>query len=379
MATYSAPLASRRRWPWIVAGLALVLAGLWTGLWFYASAKVETTIAGWREREAKVGRVYACATQTIGGFPFRIDVRCADPSAELRSAQPPTALKWKDLHITANVFAPTRLVSEYTGPLMVGEPGRPADFAINWRHAQTAVRGLPTAPERITTEFSDLTIDRVAGAGRENVFTARQAEIVGRMVDGSAMSNPVIELKLKLAAASAASIHPAATTPIDADITAVLRGLKDFSAKPWPERFREIQAAGGRLELTSARLQQGDVLAVSSGGLGLTPSGRLDGELRMTVANFEKLLTTLGFDRFISKQTGSGGQLDSAIGALDRLVPGLGNVARQNAAPAAIAGLSLLGQPAELEGKRALTMPLRFRDGIATLGPIPLGPTPPLF
>jgi hypothetical protein len=379
MAMYSPPIAARQRWPWIAAVLAVIVAGLWTALWYYASAKVETTIAGWREREAKVGRVYTCATQTIGGFPFGIDVSCSDPGVELRSSQPPAALKWKDLHVTASLFAPTRLVSEYTGPLTIGEPGQPPSMVANWRQAKISVQGLPTAPERIMIVFGDLTVDRLVAGGRENVFKARQVALAGRMVEGSAKSNPVIELTLKMAEASAAAAHPAAAAPLDADITAVLRGLKDFSPKPWPARFREIQAAGGRLEVTNARLQQGDVVTVATGGLGLSPRGRLDGELRMTVANFEKLLSTLGLDRMISRQTTSGGQLDSAIGALDRLVPGLGNVARQNAGPAVVAGLGLLGQPTELEGKRAVMLPLRFTDGVASLGPIPLGPTPPLF
>jgi len=379
MAMHSAHIATRRRWPFIAVVMVAIVAGLWIALWYYASAKVEATIAGWREREAKIGRVYTCATQTIGGFPFGIDVRCSDPGVELRSSQPPAALKWKDLHVTASLFTPTRLVSEYTGPLMIGEPGRPPSVVANWRQAQTAVRGLPTAPERMTTVFDDLTVDRLVGGGRENVFKARQVELTGRMVEGSAISNPVIELTLKMAGATAPAVHPAAAAPLDADITALLRGLKDFSPKPWPERFREIQAAGGRLEIMKARIQQGDVVTVATGGLGLTPRGRLDGELRMTVANFEKLLSTLGLDRFISRQTASGGQLDSALGALDRLLPGLGNVARQNAGPAVVAGLGLLGQPAELEGKRAVMLPLRFTDGLASLGPIPLGPTPPLF
>jgi hypothetical protein len=232
----------------------------------------------------------------------------------------------------------------------------------------------------MTTVFDDLTVDRfVASGGRENVFKARQVELSGRMVEGSALSNPVIEIALKMTQASAPTMHPAAAAPLDADITAILRGLKDFSPKPWPERFREIQAAGGRLEVTKARLQQGDVVTVATGGLGLSPRGRLDGELRLTVANFEKLLSTLGLDRFISQQTASGGQLDSAFGALDRLMPGLGNVARQNAGPAVVAGLGLLGQPTELEGKRAVSLPLRFTDGVVSLGPVPLGAAPPLF
>jgi hypothetical protein len=72
-------------------------------------------------------------------------------------------------------------------------------------------------------------------------------------------------------------------------------------------------------------------------------------------------------------------QLNNAFGALDRIMPGLGNVARKNAGPAIVAGVSLMGQPTELEGKRAVTLPLRFDDGLVSLGPLKLGVTPSLF
>ena len=52
---------------------------------------------GWRVREAAAGRVHTCASQDVGGFPFRIEVRCVDPSTELRSIEPPLALKAEDL------------------------------------------------------------------------------------------------------------------------------------------------------------------------------------------------------------------------------------------------------------------------------------------
>ena len=41
--------------------------------------------------------------------------------------------------------------------------------------------------------------------------------------------------------------------------------------------------------------------------------------------------------------------------------------------------LALLGQPAEIEGKRGIAVPVRFTDGAASLGPIPLGRVPPAF
>ncbi len=380
MAMYSEAVdLRRRRWPWVVIVLAVIFVVLWTVAWFYASAKVDSTIAGWREREAKVGRLYACATQTIGGFPFRIDVRCSDPSAEFRGAQPATALKWKDLHVGANVFSPTRLVGELTGPLLIGEPGQLPNMSANWKSAEILVRGLPIAPESVTLTLDDAKVERVAGGGNESVFTAKNAEFTGRMIEGSAASNPVIGFVLKLAGATAPSVHPAAASPFDVDATSVLRGLKDFGPKTWEERFREIQAANGRLEVTSARIQQGEIIAVTTGQLGLTPRGRLNGDLRMVVANFDKLLPVLGLDRFVADATAPGGQFGAAINSLDRLVPGLGNIARQNAGPAVAAGLGLMGQPTELEGKRAMAIPVKFSDGLVTMGPIPLGPTPPLF
>ena len=62
-------------------------------------------------------------------------------------------------------------------------------------------------------------------------------------------------------------------------------------------------------------------------------------------------------------------------------MPGLGGAhraaAQQTSLPAGL--LALLGQPVEIEGKRGVAMPVRFTDGAATLGPVPLGQVPPLF
>ena len=63
----------RRRWS-ILTPLAIViaLAGIWVGLWYYAAAIADRTLAGWVEREAAAGRLYACGRETIGGFPLGI-------------------------------------------------------------------------------------------------------------------------------------------------------------------------------------------------------------------------------------------------------------------------------------------------------------------
>jgi hypothetical protein len=260
--------------------------------------------------------------------------------------------------------------------LTIAERGQAANASANWRHAQTLVHGLPTSPEAVSIVLDEPVVDRAPSG--EHLFRAVRLELDGRLISGTARSNPVIEMVLKLAAASAPYWHPAAATPVDADITLVLRGLSDFSPKPWPERFRALQAAGGHIEVTKARVKQGDTVAAANGVLGLSPAGRLDGQLRLTVANLETFLPTLGLDRMLAPEAASP-QINRAFGALDRIMPGLGNVARQNAGPAIVAGINIVGQPSELEGRRAVTLPLRFTDGAVSLGPLLLGYTPPLF
>src|SRR6202012_1407629 len=75
----------RRRGPW------LMVAG--TAFWYHMALKAEHTVAAWREREAKLGCIYTCASQSISGYPFRIQVRCGEPSAELHNVQPALALR----------------------------------------------------------------------------------------------------------------------------------------------------------------------------------------------------------------------------------------------------------------------------------------------
>jgi hypothetical protein len=371
------PYSTRRRTRRYVS-LVIVVAALfggWSWLWTYASGKAEATLDGWREREAKAGRVYACGSQSVGGYPFRIEVNCDNASALFRSNQPPVEIKSTGILVAAQIYQPTLLISEFHGPLTIAEPGQPPAFTVNWKLAQSSVRGTPAAPERVSFVLDRPVIDRTSGGSQEHLLVAKHIEIHGRIIEGSAADKPVIEVALQLDQTSAPGWHQAAVEPVDADIVAVLRGLADFSPKPWPARFRQLQAAGGRIDITQARVQQGETIAVGSGTVSLNPNGRLEGQVRVTVAGVETFLNSIGAQQIVQASP----TVDKLAGALDRLAPGLGNVARQQAGASISAGINLLGEQTTLEGKRAVTVPLRFDDGAIFLGPIRLGNAAPLF
>ena len=357
-----------RRWR-IVLPLALViaLAVAWTGFWYYAAGRAQAELAVWRAREAAAGREVSCASESIAGFPFRLELRCAEPAVNLRKTQ--LALQAKDMLATVQVYQPTLMIGEFGGPLTLDDQGRGAKFALDWSLAQASVRGLPR-PERVSLVLDKPTLARL---GAETLARAAHAELHVRQAPRLPQDPPAVDLALTLTQALVPGIPRVPNAPIDADIAGTLRGLNDVSPRPWPQLLRELQAANGRLDIAKARIQQGDILATGSGTLRLTERGTLDGELQLTVAGIEQLMTVLGADKAVGQ---------ASQRALDRYAPGL-NLDRllgpRGGAALAAAGAAMLGQPAELEGRRAVTLPLRFANGVVFLGPLRVGEMAPLF
>ena len=393
-------LAPRRRPLWrlfIMPVLLVVAAAAWSAFWFFAASQVEVKADAWRAQEANSGRVYDCNKRSVAGFPFRLEARCSGASVSLRAqtaeqaaTRAPITAELGEILVVAQIWDPKRLIAEFTAPATISDRGGPPAMLVNWSKARSSVVGLPDIPQRGSIVFDDPSIDRVNGPVQTPLARAKLVELHGRLAEGSAPDRPAIETVLKIAGGSVQELHPLLAAPFDADVRTMLSGLKDFSPKPWPERFREIQAAGGRVEIVQSRIQQGDLIAVAAGTLGLSASGRLDGELQMTVAGIEKVIPALGIEKMLEEGVPQGTldrvapgvktqDLTNLMGALDRAIPGLGRVVKQNANVGVTVGINALGKEAMLEGKKARAFPLRFVDGAVFLGPLKVAQIPPLY
>jgi hypothetical protein len=392
-------LAPRRRPLWrlfFMPVLLLIAAAAWSAFWFYSASKVDETADAWRAQEARSGRIYDCARRSVAGYPFRLEVRCDGVSVSLVSqtagqaaTQTPITAKLGEILVVSQIYDPKLLIAEFSAPATISGPGQPSTIA-NWSKARSSVAGLPGVPRRVSLVFDDPSIDRTDVSPRAPLARARHIELHGRLVDGSAADHPNIETVVRIEQGSVQEMHPLLAEPFDAEVRTILTGLKDFSPKPWPQRFREIQAAGGHVEIVQSRIHQGELIAVASGSLGLSAEGRLDGELQMTVAGLDKVIAALGIEKMLDEGVPQAtldrvapgvktADVNDMLGALDRAIPGLGKVVKQNANVAAAAGINALGKDAILEGKKARSFPLRFVDGAMFLGPLKVAQIPALF
>src|SRR3954453_11440146 len=390
-------LAPRKQklWRLFIAPVLLLAAAIaWCAFWFYAASKVDESADAWRAREAKSGRVYDCAKRSLAGFPFRFEVSCSGASVALVSqaagaSQASITAKLSEILVVAQVYDPKLLIAEFTAPATISGPDQLA-LTVNWSTARSSIVGLPGPPQRAAIVFDDPAIDRVNAQVATPLARAKHVELHARLADGSAQDHPAIETALQIAGGSLQELHPLLAQPFDADMRTLLTGLQDFSPKPWPQRFREIQSAGGHVEIVQSRIAQGDLTAVAAGTLSLNAGGRIEGEVQMTVAGLEKGVPALGIDKMLQDGVPQATldrvapgvktqDLNNLMGALNRAVPGLGNVVRQNASAGVAAGIGALGKEAVLEGKKARAFPLRFVDGAVFLGPFKVGQVPPLF
>ncbi|MGA7481381.1 MAG: DUF2125 domain-containing protein [Bradyrhizobium sp.] len=385
----------RSRWPlFLMPILLLIVAAAWSVFWFYAASQAEVKADAWRAQEAKSGRSYDCAKQSIGGFPFRLEVRCEGARVTLTSqtagAAQPVTINLGEILAVAQVYDPKLLIAEFHAPAVVSESQNAPAMQVNWKTARASVVGLPAIPQRASIVFDDVAIDRTNNSVQVPVARAKHVELHGRLAEGSTQKDPVIESVLRIESGSVQEVHPLLARPFAAEIHAKLSGLKDLVPKPWPARFRELQSNGGHVEIVQSRIQQDDLIAVAAGTLALNAQGRIDGELQMTVAGIEKVIPALGIEKMLEQGVPQAAldrvapgvksqDVTNLLGALDKAIPGLGRVVKQNANLGVAAGINALGKEAVLEGKPARTFPLRFADGTVYLGPLKVGDVPPLF
>ncbi len=390
------PSTPRRRPLWrlfAVPVLLVIAAAAWSAFWFYAASQVGVQADAWRAQEAKSGRNYDCARRTVAGFPFRLEISCEGASVALVSqtaSNMPFTAKLGEILVVAQVYDPKLVIAEFKSPASIAIPEQ-SPLRVDWSKGRASVVGLPAVPQRGSIVFDDLVIDRVnSNSMQVPVARARHVELHGRPAEGSSADHAVIETMFEMNEGSVQGVHPVLAEPFNADVHAKLTGLQDFAPKPWPERFREIAAAGGKVEIVNSRIQQGEMIAVAAGTLSLNASGNLDGELQMTVTGLERIVPALGIDKILEEGVPQATldrvapgvktqDLNNLFGALDKAIPGLGKIVKQNANAGVAATLNSIGSETVLEGKKARSFPLRFANGAVMFGPVKVGQVPPLF
>ncbi len=361
------PLTLSAGQPMRLAGVAcaalLVVGGGWTGAWFYVAHKTETAIASLIDSEAKAGRVYNCGSRSVGGFPMHVEVDCTALRAQLAMSDQTTLLiDAKSLRSVASILSPNTIITEISGPVSVTRSGQSASLVGNWQLAQLTVHGGPVTPSQVSLVFDNAEFDSV-GQGRDKPLLAG-----GRIeLNATPTATRAINVAAHAVDVSIPDGGPITSRPFTADVVAALRDFGSATPQMLSQHLRDWQSRGGRLEVASARIEQGDALATGTGQLGLSPDGQVEGALRVkTSGPYERLAQSYINDG------GSGAHKREQFAESFLGQPRI--VTRSLGAPPKPARKQLAPQP-----PGNLQIPIRFLNGAVILGNTNLGAIPPLF
>jgi hypothetical protein len=332
--------------------VVVVVALLWSGFWFFARAKADQAIAETLEREAAKGRVVTCSERKSGGFPFRIEVRCADPKLVMSRADGSLTVSAASLVVVAQVYRPNHVILEAQGPLGLTLPDGRA-LEARWTGAQASLIVGLDGPQRISFVVSGLDLSETAGGSSEEIASGVALEAHARVSEDATAAPGSYDLAATADAAAVPVMDIAlgGKAAARAEFQGVVTGLTDLSPKSLEDRLREWAEAGGTLDVALARLDRGPTSAKVTGKVALDNGGRPEGTLVVTIAGIDDLSAGL-------RRSGA-------------TSPKVANVVG--------VGLAMLGKPSNIDGRAAVEIPLTLAGGRASIGAFPAGPTPKFF
>jgi hypothetical protein len=327
---------------WIALTTAIVVvAGGWTGGWFWLRDRVGAEMDRAFADLAADGVEVTCPDRSITGWPFRIEVACVHPTARLPDGSTVTAAALSAIGVVDDPYlvrialaAPVTAAGADGSTVAAGFES----LAASLRHDGTRLVRLSVAADKLDAEAAPAGGIPARVVADHGEFHARPAETAPDDVD----------LALTLAGTTATLAGNALLpVPADAGIAGVLRQAPLLGGDP--DRLRAWSAAGGEIGLTEAALELGETRIEAKGTASIAPDGQPKAAITATATRID----------WLTGQAKAGKPLPPVLATLGT-------------------AFLLLGRKAEGEGDPRV-LEITVGDGAATANGLPLGGTEPLF
>ncbi|MDB5644014.1 MAG: hypothetical protein JWN07_3331 [Hyphomicrobiales bacterium] len=273
--------------------LLLTLALAWCGYWYYSANLAGQVLDKIRAAEAAKGRSWTCADQKIAGFPFRIELHCASISFEATPDGRPMRIRTGPLHAATQIYAPTLVLADVDGPLMMEVDG--ASTSATWENLRVSVR-FSNQLERLSLAMTGPVVEVKSPTGELFASDAKSAEFHLRYDPARPIEDRAVDLALQLTQMSSPALNGLIGTPekVDLGVSGVATKLADLPPQGWRSLLESWRNQGGNFVIESGKFAKGSVLVDAKGAINLDPSRRLQGKLDVSAIGIGPLLARFG-------------------------------------------------------------------------------------
>jgi hypothetical protein len=279
--------------------VALVVVG-WSIYWYMASKTAEAALAAWTAREAEAGRAWICPSQKLGGYPFTVEISCANATFQgtlLGTTKLTGTLA--QFRAATQLIEPNVLVAELDPPFVAKTSDGSLNIVVQWSKLTFETEGTPKALERVSLVGHEVLAQGTMGdlgmtkfdIGRFNTYAVRipeRADLAYRFMLGvNNLSAPALERIVDIAARTGFSFEGTITRA-------------DFGGSaPIEDQIERWRTSNGHIDVKAARFSSGARKFEAQGGLDLDDAHRVRGQLDAEIADFDQILQQLGVDPVI--------------------------------------------------------------------------------
>ncbi|AMJ61838.1 DUF2125 domain-containing protein [Bosea sp. PAMC 26642] len=346
-----APTRRRSRF-WLYAPFVLLALGAaaWAGFWFVVQGRVSTAVDAGLAREAQQGRNWTCGDRRIGGFPFRIEVRCAALALTSTRWGEAVRVQTGPAVVVGQIYTPGLVIAEITGPLQATLPeGRTLD--LGWRGLQASLVHDVGEPNRLSIVATEPTATLTAPGQAGEGWRAARLEMHLRRNPTLPAADQAVDLAIGLKGSALPALDSllGIAEPGDVDIEATATQTEAFKLGFNPDALESWRNGGGQLQLTKLVSVKGASRVEATGQFLLDQTHRVSGQIQASLAGIKQI---------------AGIPVGGIMGSLGGLLGGRLSAQPQGSTP----GLTPLP-------------PIVLREGRVYLGPIrlPLQPLAPLY
>ncbi len=322
--------------------LVATVAALYSGYWYIGATTVENGTKTALENLSRDNWEIAVGSVSTRGFPSRFDTTLKDVSIE----NPDGSLGYEApfLQAFALSYAPNEVIVAFPDTQKIKTPSQAFDVASSALRASAAVKANTNATlSEVTIESGPLTV--VSDVGWETAVSKGLAAV--RLFDASANVYDVYGDLNDIALPSQAidkitqvTNLPSAFQSVTIDARATLtRPLDRFVIEEQGTDFPKPKS----IDLRAFDAKWGSATLSAAGNLAFDDVGVTDGQVTVTVVAWDQII--------------------DALVATDRINVDVGQTMA-----------NVMNSMAN--GKSTLTIPVRFKNGLSFIGPIPVGPTP---
>jgi hypothetical protein len=331
----------KRRYRPLVFGLAGFGALLCLAIslaWHFAAEAASGALDSLILTEQKHGRVWSCPERRIAGFPFTIELACAEPRFAGLVSGVPIEVQAKALRSRFSLLRPNEVTAEVEAPFALRSADGRTDVSALWTSLQIVVSGLPDEPARILLRGQSVAVHGFAeGLGTLAAEAAHLDGIVAKAAAGSPhaydfrftahdVTNPLLATAL-----GSQRIDELKTDGTITEFAFDTTVLPAHNLEQWRMR-------GGRIDFANLALSQAETHVAAQGTLRLDAAHRPQGKFDTQSVGLEPILQRYGINPSLVT---AGVLLSSLLG-----------------------GTSSAGKPGELR------LPVRAEGGGLTIGPV---------